>query len=323
MAPFDFQKIQSEFLRAARGNRSQASFSEILGYRSNKVHRWETNQTILSWSDFCHLCQKRRLPLSEACRIAFAYDGQVTDSKALLTILFGQRKLSEIARQVGVSPSLVSRWRSGQVEPSFVQMAQIIHNGFSSLPEFIGRLVRIEKVPSLAAELDREREEKEIHYRNPWVAALLLFLRTIDYDSLPAHQEGFLAKKLGVPIGEERKIVARLLEIGAIQKEKNREIYEPSSRSINVGGDPEGNRRIREYWTERCLKTIRKGLPNRERNAWGYMLLNTNSETRRKIRERYLAFYQDVHNIIQSSQAPCDSVYLMNMQFLNIDELEK
>jgi len=318
-----YQSIQTDLLKALRGRLSQSHFSKKLGFHSNKIHRWETGQTVLSWSDFCDLCHALKLPLVEACRISFCYDGPVTDTKALLALLLGERKLSELAEQMKVSRSLISRWRSGKVEPSFIQMIQIIHMGFSSLPEFIARLMPIEKAPSLLAELAREREEKELHYRYPWIAALLLLIRTVEYDRLPAHQEGFLSKKLGITLEEERRLVEKLLSIGAIHKEKGREIYEPSARSLNVSGDEEGNRRIREYWTDRCLKTIKKGLPTRDRNSWGYMVLNTSPKTYGQIRERYIAFYQDIHNIIQSSTEPSEDVYLLNIQLLNVADLER
>lgn len=317
-----YERLQAEVLMAMRGRLSQVQLSRKLGFNSNKVHRWESQLAPLSWHEFCDFCEALKLRVKEACRTTLAYEGKPRETAALTTHLFGQNRNVDLANRFGVSASMVSRWKTGKVVPSLAQVLQFIDHSFFSLPQFIGKLVPIEKVRSLQMRLELEREERELHYDNPWIAALLLYMRTIEYDGLAKHDSTLLSKRLGIDREKVTEVFAELERIGAVAKEEGREIYAPTNRSLNTSGDQEGNRRLREYWSNRCLETIKKGMPERERNSWGYMVFNTSPETYRQIRERYLQFYQDIHQIVSSSTTACDSVYLLNVQILNLQDLE-
>jgi transcriptional regulator with XRE-family HTH domain len=318
----NYELLQAEILLAVRGRLSQVQLSRKLGLSSNKVHRWESQLAPMSWLEFCDLCEVLKLGLKDACRTVLAYDGKPTDVRALTAHLLGKTQNAELAKRFGVSASMISRWRSGKITPSLAQILHFIDNSFFSLPQFIGKIISIKKVPSLHARLEIEKEERNLHVEYPWIAALLLYMRTVEYNRLAKHEVSFLAKRLGINVERVSEVFEKLKLINAVAKEDGREIFVPTHRTLNTAGDPEGNRRVREYWTSRCLEAIKNRLPTPERNSWGYMVLNTSPETYQQIRERYLQFYQDIHQIVANSTSATDSVYLLNVQVLNLKDLE-
>ncbi len=319
MPEIDFTALRKELLPLLRGRRSQARFSHFLGYRSNQAHRWETDRTIFLWRHFLHICQRLNLPLEAACRNILHYHGSLKSAGPLVSHLLGDERQADSAKRMGVSRSIISRWRRGRIEPSFEQILRIIHGSFCSLTGFLDTLLPNKKLETIAAIAATEKRERELHYRYPWVAALLLCLRTQEYNSLPAHREGFLARKLGITLEDERDAVRELLDIGALEQEGA--LLCPSRRGLNTGSDPEGARSIREYWTKRGLSLIQGPLPLPPGQMWGYMVFNTNPETARQIRERYLTFFQDLNTIIHSSSGASDEVCVLNVSVLNIKDL--
>jgi transcriptional regulator with XRE-family HTH domain len=316
----DFYALQTELLVAIRRGISQAHLSKKLGFRSNRVHNWETGKSSVSWSEFCHLCEAQRIPLDLACQSKAHFEGSAKETQMLVRHLFGKNTSAQLAQRLGVSRSMVSRWQTGKVEPSLTQMLQFMEVNLYSLPEFLAALVPVEKLPSVKTVLERERKEKQLHRENPWIAALLLYIRTVEYNRLPKHVEGFLAKKLGIPVEVERTVVKALLELGVLEWEGK--ILAPARRTIDTNIDPASNLKIREYWLNRSLATVRKGVPLGERNRLGYMLFNTTPETYEKVRQLYFAFFQDLHNVVLESKGASDQVHLLQMHILNVDDLE-
>ena len=313
--------IQTELLRAARGRQSQARLNQKLGLRSNRYHHWETGQSALPWRMFCRICQATKIPLAETLIHIAGFHENPAQGATLVKHLVGRGRQEEVAKNLGVSRSMISRWKSGKVDPSLEQMLRIINHSFFSLPQFLSRLVDIEKLPSLAEAHRREELERRLHFDHPWVAALLLFLRTAEYNALKTHREGFLSRKLGISLETEREVIQTLKTIGALEYEG--EILTPTHRKMSTRGDEESERRTREHWTQHALNEIKKGLPSRDRNNWGYMVLNTGPETLPLIRERYFAFFNEVSAIVNSSTDVSDRVYVLNVQFLELDETKK
>lgn len=260
-----------------------------------------------------------KIPLGDACRHSLGFSETQGSAHALVKHLLGAEALSRVAVSTGFPRFVISRWRSGKSERSLEQMLRLLDASVFSLPEFLGRLVAPDLLPSIFKQLEKERRERELHYEHPWIAALLLILRTVEYARLGRHQEGFLAKKLGISLETERAVMKELIEFGVIVKEGAR--FAPSQRKLCTIGDSEGARRIREYWTARCLGFIRENPPNPPRNHWGYLLFNVNIETARKVRERYFSFFNDLTVIIQQSGEGSEEVYLLNLQLLNIKDL--
>lgn len=319
MPDINFPALRNELLLGLRGRLSQARFSQILGYRSNRVHRWDSGETAFLWCHFRNACIRLQRPFAQACHDELQFSGSIKSTGALVGHLLGSESQTDSAKRLGISRSMISRWRRGLIEPSLEQMLRIVHGSHCSMTRFLDRIVPAEKLPSITEILRRERRERDLHFKYPWIAALILCLRTIEYNDLGIHQEGYLARKLGIPIETEREVVRELLEIGALEYEGK--ILCPTRRSLNTTGDPEGGRRIREYWSSRMLEFIRKQPATPPNQTWSYMVFNTCPDTAARIRERYYAFFQDVNSIILSSDGRSDNVAVMSMQLLSLDDL--
>jgi len=321
MDPICFPDLSRELLVGIRGKLSQEQLNRKLKFRSNQLYRWESGHTAISWKEFVRLCEAQKIPLREACASTLGFKASLEPSSLFCKHLTGEESQDLVARRLGVSRSMVSRWRSGKAEPSLVQVLQMVHSNIYSFTEFLAQILAPEKLPSIQERLRKEREERELHYEKPWISALLLWLRTKEYNSFPEHKVGFLAKKLGISVEEEKSVMKKLLELGVVEPEGK--IYAPRLRSIDTSGSVEGYRRVRSYWTERCLKYI-ETLPAKDpQNSWGYMVLNTSPKTMERIRQKYMAFFQDINSIVQESSEPSEGAYLLNVQFLNLEKLPR
>lgn len=320
MYELDCDTIIIEFLKAVRGRRSQAQFNKRLGLPANKIHRWEKGSVSVSWGAFVRICEREKLPLGETCRRVFMIPKEPHRLVDLVRLLTGAGSQRETALKLGVSRSMISRWRSGAVAPDLSQVLQLIDASLYSLPEFMGSLVDPAKLPSLKRRIEAERRERALHALHPWIAALLLLFRTVEYNNLGRHREGWVGAKLGLTLAEERRLLKEMEETGVIFFDE-KGLYEPAHRTLSTVPTVEGLKRIHGFWTEKAADLIAGLREISPKNKMSYMVLNANSETLPLILERYRSFYQDVHNIITASVAPSESVYVMNFHLMDFTDL--
>lgn len=322
MEKIDFSVLSIELIVSFRGRLSQQSFNKQLGFRSNKVHRWETGELTLSWKDLCLICKIKEISLSNICAKTFSYTGDVDEPSLMIKHLLGDRPQEQLAKKLGVSRSMISRWRSGHIIPSLPIILQLIELSYYSSSEFIIKLAGITGIPSIRDTLVNERREALLHSEHPWVAALIMYLATSEYQAHKVHPDGFLAKKLGITLAMEIYALQELVATHTIIL-KDSLYFITRETFLNSKQDFESNMKIRAYWLERTLKlmkTMKQG--ENPKNLFGYMVFAVNEAMLDQLWEKHVQFYQDVLALMgKAGDAELDKAVLLNLNIINIENL--
>lgn len=318
MPDFNVSEVRRDLLVTLRGPLSQAQLNSRLGFKSNQIYRWESGQAVISWADFCRLCDAVSAPLADACREKFGFNGEPSDFVSLIRHLAGPRRPAELAHLFGVSSSVISRWKSGESEPSLEQVLFLMEQSAHSHFGFLLHLTEGREFASIRKELEMQRRERELHYDRPWIAMLLLCLITEEYKALAAHDDDFVAKRIGVSTAQVRKAMKDLLGLECVSL--NKKHYEPRLRRLNVIGDRQGEKRIREYWTKRCLGALQFDASISGKVVWPYMVFNTNSEAFEKIRLQLLDLYEQIQ-ISSQEDTGSNGLYIFNAQLFPVGDL--
>lgn len=243
------------------------------------------------------------------------FDG-AEDVRPLIKRLVANGNQEESAKKLGVSRSQISRWMSGRSDPTLEQVLQIAALLNLSLPAFLLALVEMQTLPSIKNEIDLENRERELHFKYPWVGAVILCLRTPKYRALKKHQEGFVAEHLGISLEEERITIEELSKAKAINLGKDG-LYSPRLTTISLTGNREGNIALRKYWTNRCLAKLdgpKTGTPM----LWPYLVLNTDKKTYQKIFNKVQSLYHEIVALTDTDSIDANEVYIFNLQLLDL-----
>jgi hypothetical protein len=87
------------------------------------------------------------------------------------------------------------------------------------VPDLVAALVPIDQVPSLSARYRSMRAARRLAFDAPWTEGVLRVLEIQDYRALPEHEDGFIARRLGIPVKIEHECLTRLESAGVIRKE--------------------------------------------------------------------------------------------------------
>lgn len=314
----DFECLARELVIAVRGKYSQAQLNNKMKFRTNQIYRWESGQAKITWPDFARLCAAARRPFGQALRNGLTYYGPTQDTRMLVQRLAADLRQAELARLAGVTRTVATRWLSGRAVPTLAHVLRLIPARDLSLAIFIGALIDDPKrVPSLARELASEDAEREVHFRLPYVGAVILCLRTPGYAALPRHEDGFIARHLGITIEQEREAITQLVTAGAISLRRER--YVPRRVSISLSGDRAGNLALRKYWAGRGLALLNDAPPGPL--MWPQLVFNTTPEKYAVIWNKLLKLYDEIVHLTANEEIEADEIYLFSAQLLDTKTL--
>jgi DNA-binding phage protein len=314
---FDYKKVSCELLTAARGEMSRSALARRLATGVENVTRWESGSRRISWGDFADICDVTGRNLKNSLKAIFSFLGESRDGCAIARQLLGAARLTQVARDTGISRFTLMRWQQNKSEPSLMEMLQIMHACQFMMLEFIAHLVDISTVPEAWGEYSKRRERKEIYYRMPVVAGVLCCLKLDDYKALPAHQVGFIARKVGISEEEEAAAVEKLLEVGKIIEKDGR--YEAIDEQLELT-DSEAIRSFSHYWLHRAADFCEQAENPSPIIGFGMDIQPTSKATLKLLRDEYCAFYQRVRALLNQDNGPRESVYVFQSLFFDLDK---
>jgi len=301
-----------EVLVALRGPRSQETLNRKLKTKSNQVARWESGHASIDWSSFREVCKATKAPLAAALKKHLFYEGDLEDVQRLMDFFSGFSPQKKLAAKLGLSVSQISRISSGKSPMSVDFFFRLVELSPYSLTDFIAALTQPNLPPLIVQEMQRTEKEKNFHYSHPWVAALLLHLRTKEYTSLKNHSHLFLAQKLGQ---SEQDIALALKTLEDLQiVEKKNGLYVSELRHLSTGGSFEGALSIRKYWLKKFLSWLDGAQPG-QTHFYGYKVFNVHESHRAKFEDFYFRMNNELDALIkeQPSEAS-DKVYVFSFQ---------
>jgi transcriptional regulator with XRE-family HTH domain len=309
----DYDQASTELICALRGKRSQAALNRRLGYRSNAVYTWESGRCHPSMSKFLTLLERvQRDP--EKWWLDFARWQQpngashAANTAAFMEHLRGNLKVAELARHTGRSRYALMRWLGGKAEPTLPQFLEYVEATTRRVLDLVALLVDPAELPSLAFAWRKLRAARDVAYESPWTHAVLRCLELDDYLKLPAHEPGWLARRLGITPELEAECLDRLAQAGQIKRRARRWAIGKAT-TIDTRSDRDRDRELRAFWAKLGAE--------RATNAriLGYNLFAVSRADEDRIVELTRNYFEAVRTIVSGS-APSERVLLLNLSLL-------
>jgi transcriptional regulator with XRE-family HTH domain len=317
----DFEAIAADLIRAFRGRRSQTAFSRRLGYRSNVVYRWEAGRAWPTASAALKAARRVGVDLKAGLRTFHRSEPrwlERTDPATpagvalMLADLRGSTPIGELAKRAGRSRFAVSRWLKGEAEPRLPELLLMVEACSLRLLDWLTMFVDPSKLPSVAGEWAELGAARESAYSMPWSHAIMRVLELEDYQALPKHEAGFIARRLGIPKEEEQRCLELLARTRQIRKQGKHWVVD-RSRVVDTRAAPERSREVKDWWARVALDRIRAG----EGLVFSYNLFSVSTADLGRIQEAYRSFYQQMRTIIAESE-PNQKVVLFGAQMVEL-----
>ncbi len=275
----NYQEIQSDLVKKMRGSESQLSLSRKMGFKSNRVNKWETHQRQMKWSDFVYFCQFQKIPIESALRFClkimnsdFKYES-ASDVIQFFFKLYGFENHMTVARRLRIHYSILQRWLSGRVEPDLEAMLSIFDLVNDFVDPFLKRL--FERNPGY--ELDHQeisdpavKIQLDFVSHHPWALAIISALETKKLSHLSMHSTQSLADFLEMdPVLIDRTL-QMMVKVG-ILKLTQHQTYELERAKFNLSNLPIADiLRPAHFWNDRIQTRIGSRLQGRLQPTQGY-----------------------------------------------------
>jgi transcriptional regulator with XRE-family HTH domain len=318
----DFELLAREFLRGLRGRRSQTGLSRRLGYRTNVVYAWESGRRWPTAATVFRALRTLRFDLGALLNRFFAspppWLSEVNlasqDGVArVLQELRGNIQIGELARRSGRSRYALSRWLNGQAEPRFPDFLRVFEAASLRLLDFIALFIDPRELSAAARAWKLLEAHRRACYELPWVPAVLRALELADYLRLPAHEPGWIAKRLGVSREEEERCLDALRESGQIRLHRRR--FEPApDLTVDTRSDPDAERKLKQYWAEVGIARLSAGSPD----LFSFNVFAVSEADLEKLRELHRSYFRKLRSIIAQS-SPSERIAVANVQLFSLD----
>lgn len=223
--PFDATAATSQIVRALRGRRSQRALSKRLGYRVNVLTGWESGRRAPPAHEVLRLA---RIAGRDVRATLVAFDARLEDAldaahapeaiAALLRVLIDERSHAEVARAIGETRTTLARWALGRTVPRFADVLRIVDVTTHRLVDFVACFVDPAVVDAVSSEHARIEAQRALLREDPAFAVVLPALTVRAYRRLAKHREGWIAKRVGIDLAQERRAIELLEAAGAIRR---------------------------------------------------------------------------------------------------------
>lgn len=318
----DYEQVAMELLRALRGRRSQVAWSRRLGYRSNVAYAWESGRRWPTAAETLRAAQRAGVDVSGSLIRFYADPPHWLESvdptspegvARLLEDLRGSTTVSALADRTGASRYAVSRWLSGRTQPRLPDFLALVEAASLRLVDLLETLVDPTLLPSVAPVWERLRSRRRSAFVQPWTQAVLRALELKDYLALPAHDDAWIAARLGLPIEVVADCLRLLADTGQVTWTGSR--WQQDVLAVDTRLAPEAGQALRAHWTGVAGDRIREGRPGQ----YSYNVFTVSDEDFERIRELHLAYFRSLRAIVAASE-PGERVAVVNVQLFALDE---
>jgi transcriptional regulator with XRE-family HTH domain len=319
----DYSKLSREFVRALRGRRSQAALSKRLGYRTNAVYAWESGRNLPTAADALRLAARCgidvRAALSDFYRRTPAWFAAIEPVSAegvaaLLDDLRGRTSVVELSRAAKRSRFAVARWLSGTAEPKLPEFLLLLDKSSLRLLEFVAAFTDPSRLPSVAEAWQQHEAARRAAYDVPWTQAVLRALELSEYTELERHQQGWIARRIGISPQEEQRCIDLLTQTGQVYADEQGRLCLREVMALDTRRNPAAEIDIKRWWTELALSRLGGGA----NGIFSYNVFAVSHADLLRIQDLYRAYFRQVRSIIAESQ-PSERVVLATLQLLPLD----
>jgi hypothetical protein len=321
-ARVDYERTAAELLRALRGQRSQVAWSRRLGSRGNVAYSWESGRRFPTAARTFWAAERAGIDVAAALArfyrtpaawLASASLATPEGVARLLMDLRGQVPIGELALRAGRSRFSVSRWISGAAEPRLPDFLRLIEATSLRLLDFVEELVGAARLPSLALAWQELSAARRAAYEVPWSHAVLRALELEQYRDLPAHEPGWIARRIGIEPAMEAECLAMLEQSGQVAR-AGRHFVVANVRTVDTRQEPEASHRLKLWWAQVGVER----LSNKAAGMFSYNLFTVSESDYQRLCELHSNYFRQMRAIIERSE-PAERVVLANLQLFGLD----
>jgi transcriptional regulator with XRE-family HTH domain len=314
----DATALAGEVVRAWRGRRSQRGLSRHLGYASNVVNGWERGRRWPTASEAFAVA--RRLghePREVAASLLRAPcppdldPAEPAGVAALLAGLRGDAGIGLVAARCGRSRFAVSRWLRGRAEPRLPELLLLAEALGGRALDLAAGLADPDRLPSVRATRALVAARLEAARTDPWAQVVLAALCLHSYEALPAHDDGWVAARVGLTVDEVARGLRSLAATGQITRAGPRWSAVPI---FDQTADAEAGRALKAC----LLDAAARRLPGAPGDQFAANFLTASASDVERLRELGLAFFHAVREVVATSQGPLDRVVVVNSQVFTL-----
>jgi hypothetical protein len=314
--------LAGELFRALRGKRSQRLLSRRLGYTSNVLYRWETGRALPPASAFFSCAHK--LGHSPAqCLRAFFMGADWLDDDLLCTDagvadlvqrLCGTTAVGVLAERLACSRFVVSRWLSGKTVIRLPSLLALVDASSRRCLDFVAAFADPATLPSVARAWRELEDNRSAAYEHPWTQAVLRALELEDYRRLPRHEQGWVARRIGITLGEEERCLEILLRAGQVHRSRGR-LRPHTAQTVDTRRSPKDAERLRAFWLGVAQASQQRAHPG----IYAYNVCSLSQADYAKLQELHRRFFRDMQELVERSE-PNERVVLLATQLIALDE---
>ncbi|MDP2315621.1 MAG: DUF4423 domain-containing protein [Pseudomonadota bacterium] len=317
----DFDRIARDLLIALRGRRSQVAWSRRLGYRSNVAYAWESGSRSPTAAEMFRAARRAGVDLAGALTRFYGraplwletLDPATPEAVArLLDDLRGSASITDLARRSGLSRYSLSRWLAGQTQPRLAEFLQLVEAASVRMVDLLAVLGDPATMPSVAELWTRLEARRRGAAEYPWTQAVVRALELDDYRQLPEHLPGWIATRLGMPVGEEDRCLAFLCDTGQVTRGGTH--YQVEALAVDTRRHPDIGRRLKAHWTRVAADRI----DGDGAGQFSYNVFTVSEADFERIRELHLAYFHALRAIVAESE-PGERVAVANVQLFALD----
>ena len=203
------------------------------------------------------------------------------------------------------------RWLRGNAEPRLPDLLRFVEAASTRLLDFVALFADPAALPCAAEAWRRLEAARRLTYEQPWAPAVLLALELSDYQQLPAHDDAWLAARLGLPEATVRICLALLADARQITLYRDRwRRVEVQSVDTRLPSRPSA---LKRWWTQVALDRIEA--PD---GARSFTICAVSQADFERIQLLQRAYYRDLRAIIAESN-PSERVVLVNLHTVALD----
>jgi len=317
----DYEILAQQLLRTLRGKRSQVQWSRRLGYQSNVAYAWESGRRFPTASEAMRAMQRTGIDPGSCLERFFTtpppwlLEADLADPADLVRLMHelrGQISVSQLARRSELSRHQVSRWLGGRTQPRLPDFLRLVQGASLRVVDFVGAFVDPAELPEVAElwrRLEARRTGAALH---PWTQAVLRVLELDEYLALSAHDDAFVARRIGVDEEEVRRCVGFLVDTGQIHLVKGR--YEAMHMAVDTRAQPWVGRSLKAHWSTVAAQRVQAASDGQ----FSYNVFAVSKEDFERIRKLHLDYFRALRAIVGDCEST-DMVAVANVQLFPLD----
>jgi len=266
--------------------------------------------------------------LEKAMRHVFlSLSEDVSDATEVIRILLrfhSSLSTEELAGKLHCHVSVLRRWIAGTVPPDVEIIFKLMDLRPNLLTQFVARIVPIRRITTLASRHVSDALEFHDESTSPQLLLVQLCLGLKEYQDLPAHDDGLIARIANMPEEEVRTVIHRLIDQQKIKWSAGKLV--PDLKFLNTHGDQTTISRMQRFWTSHSLARLStpEGIPSnlkRRPNLQCASVVTVSKEGMKRIAEKFHACFEEAIQLVNTETAPAEEIRVLILDMFSPDDL--